>query len=43
MVIGRNKKAAFRSILDRIRGKVDEWCNSWLSQGGKMVFIKSVL
>lgn len=43
MIVEQNKKAPFHTILDHIRGKIDGWCNRSLSQGGKMVFIKSVL
>lgn len=43
LVIGRNKKLVFCTILDRICGKINEWCNCWLSQGVKVIFIKFVL
>lgn len=31
MVIGRNKKMILQAILDRIRGKLNLWCNRCLS------------
>ncbi|KAL1133768.1 hypothetical protein V6Z11_A12G061300 [Gossypium hirsutum] len=33
----------FWHIIDRICGKINEWCNCWLSQGVKVIFIKFVL
>lgn len=43
MAIGHNKKIAFQSLLDRVQCKIGGWCYWWLSQGGKLVFIKSLL
>ncbi|KAA3474346.1 reverse transcriptase [Gossypium australe] len=37
MVVGRNRKLAFRNIVDKIQGKINGWCNRWLSQGGKKI------
>lgn len=41
--MGRNKKAYFLGLKDRMQKKIDGWCTRFLSQGGKEVFIKSVL
>lgn len=43
MAVGQNRKLAFQNIMDRIRGKINGWCNLLLSQGGKPIFIKLVL
>lgn len=42
-MIGRNRKASFQHLKDRMKRKVDRWSTKWLSQGGKEVFIKFVL
>ncbi|KAA3462318.1 reverse transcriptase [Gossypium australe] len=42
-VVGRRKKEAFKSILDKISLRIDSWSTRLLSQGGKEIFIKSVL
>ncbi|KAA3476902.1 reverse transcriptase [Gossypium australe] len=42
-VVGKHKKEAFQSILDKITLRIESWSNRLLSQGGKEVFIKSVL
>lgn len=41
-LIGR-KKEAFSTLCDRLRSKVNSWNNRFLSQGGKEVYIKTVL
>lgn len=42
-LVGRNKKEAFSHLCDKMRTKVNGWANRFLSQGGKDVYIKSVL
>ncbi|KAA3477308.1 reverse transcriptase [Gossypium australe] len=42
-MVGRRKKEAFQSILDKISLRIDGWSTRVLSQGGREVFIKSVL
>ncbi|KAA3454905.1 reverse transcriptase [Gossypium australe] len=42
-VVGKRKRAAFQNLLDRINMRIDGWSTRWLSQGGKEIFIKSVL
>ncbi|GMI86859.1 hypothetical protein HRI_002355200 [Hibiscus trionum] len=42
-LIGRNKKAAFASLTDKMNKKTDSWSTRFLSMGGKEVFIKLVL
>lgn len=42
-LVKRRKKAAFQSMKDRVRIKIDGWGMRWLSQGGREVFVKSVL
>ncbi|KAA3467625.1 reverse transcriptase [Gossypium australe] len=42
-VVGRRKKESFQNLIDRIMLKIDGWSTRLLSQGGKEVFIKSVL
>ncbi|EPS63383.1 hypothetical protein M569_11401 [Genlisea aurea] len=42
-MIGISKKAAFRSLKDRIQGRILHWHTKFLSKAGKMVLIKSVL
>ncbi|KAA3475505.1 reverse transcriptase [Gossypium australe] len=42
-MLGKKKKAAFQNILDKISLKIDSWSTRFLSQGGKEIFIKSVL
>lgn len=43
MVVGSNKKRAFWAIKNLFLGKIGSWYNRCLSQGGKAVFIKSIL
>ncbi|KAA3455435.1 reverse transcriptase [Gossypium australe] len=42
-MVGRRKKAAFQILKDRLKKRIDNWSTRHLSQGGKEVFIKSVL
>ncbi|KAA3456600.1 reverse transcriptase [Gossypium australe] len=42
-MIGRRKKESFQNLLDRISMCIEGWSNRMLSQGGKEVFIKSIL
>lgn len=42
-VMGRNKKASFQILKDRVKTKIDGWSTRSFSQGGKEVFIKSAL
>ncbi|XP_042969143.1 uncharacterized protein LOC122301839 [Carya illinoinensis] len=42
-LIGRSKYAAFKGILDRVRGKVSNWKNKFLSQAGKDILLKAVV
>ncbi|GMI73050.1 hypothetical protein HRI_000974300 [Hibiscus trionum] len=42
-VVGRNKKQAFFGLRDRLLACINSWSARVLSQGGKEVFIKSVL
>ncbi|XP_019171032.1 PREDICTED: uncharacterized protein LOC109166588 [Ipomoea nil] len=40
--IGRNKKAAFAYIEDKIRQRIDSWNKKLLTQAGKDILLKSV-
>ncbi|KAA3455485.1 reverse transcriptase [Gossypium australe] len=42
-VIGRRKKESFQSLKEKLQLRIKGWSNRLLSQGGKEVFIKSVL
>ncbi|XP_042972810.1 uncharacterized protein LOC122304618 [Carya illinoinensis] len=42
-LIGRSKHAAFKDIIDRIRGKISNWKNKFLSQAGKEILLKAVI
>lgn len=42
-MIGRQKKASFQNLKDRMKKKVDGWATQFLSQGRKEVFIKAIL
>lgn len=42
-MIGRNKKAMFSFLKDRIWNKINSWSSRCLSQAGREVLIKSVL
>ena len=41
--VGRDKKMIFRSLKEMMEVRVKSWSNKTLSQGGKKVFIKSIL
>ncbi|KAG8493182.1 hypothetical protein CXB51_010592 [Gossypium anomalum] len=41
--IGKKKSAAFHGILDRVAKRIDSWSKRLLSNGGKKIFIKSIL
>ncbi|XP_042944508.1 uncharacterized protein LOC122278379 [Carya illinoinensis] len=42
-LIGRSKNAAFKGITDRIRGRISNWKNKFLSQAGKEILLKAVI
>ncbi|KAA3483968.1 reverse transcriptase [Gossypium australe] len=42
-MVGRRKKEAFQNLVDRIAVRIEAWSSRLLSQGGKEIFIKSVL
>ncbi|KAH1098568.1 hypothetical protein J1N35_015489 [Gossypium stocksii] len=42
-MVGRKKSESFQSLKDRIKKCIDNWSTRHLSQGGKEVFIKSIL
>ncbi|XP_039011424.1 uncharacterized protein LOC120140518 [Hibiscus syriacus] len=42
-IVGRNKRGAFGYLLDKFHNHISSWSVRALSQGGKKVFIKSVL
>ncbi|KAA3457419.1 reverse transcriptase [Gossypium australe] len=42
-MVGRKKKQAFQNLVDRIAARIEAWSSRLLSQGGKEIFIKSVL
>ncbi|KAA3476813.1 reverse transcriptase [Gossypium australe] len=42
-VVGRRKKDSFQVLKEKILFRIKGWSNRFLSQGGKEVFIKSVL
>ncbi|KAA3482707.1 reverse transcriptase [Gossypium australe] len=42
-VVGRRKKVSFQVLKEKILFRIKGWSNRFLSQGGKEVFIKSVL
>ncbi|XP_042939342.1 uncharacterized protein LOC122274363 [Carya illinoinensis] len=42
-LIGRSKKAAFKSIIDRIKSRVGNWKNKFLSHAGKEILLKAVV
>ncbi|KAK5811783.1 hypothetical protein PVK06_027155 [Gossypium arboreum] len=41
--VGKKKRDAFKSILDRTAYRINNWSKRLLSYGGKEIFIKSVL
>ncbi|KAA3481589.1 reverse transcriptase [Gossypium australe] len=42
-MVSRRKKEAFQNLVDRIAVRIEAWSSRLLSQGGKEIFIKSVL
>ncbi|KAA3468221.1 reverse transcriptase [Gossypium australe] len=42
-VVGKRKKESFQNLKDKINQRICQWSSRYLSQGGKEVFIKSVL
>ncbi|CAN1744284.1 Putative ribonuclease H protein At1g65750 [Linum perenne] len=42
-VVGRNKKATFQYVKDRVWERIQKWKGRWLSKGGKEVLVKAVL
>lgn len=42
-LVGKKKKISFQSSKDRIQLNINRWSLWFLSQGGKKVFIKSIL
>ncbi|KAA3472858.1 reverse transcriptase [Gossypium australe] len=42
-MVGRKKKESFQILKDRIKQRIDHWSTRHLSQGGKEIFIKSIL
>ncbi|KAA3486780.1 reverse transcriptase [Gossypium australe] len=42
-VVGRRKKESFQNLKEKVHFRIKGWSNRFLSQGGKEVFIKSVL
>ncbi|XP_052486336.1 uncharacterized protein LOC128041067 [Gossypium raimondii] len=42
-IVSRKKKESFQNLKDRIKQRIDNWSTHFLSQGGREVFIKSVL
>ncbi|KAA3481601.1 reverse transcriptase [Gossypium australe] len=42
-VVGRRKRESFQNLKDKIIQRIGQWSSRLLSQGGKEVFIKSVL
>ncbi|KAA3489007.1 reverse transcriptase [Gossypium australe] len=42
-VIGKRRKSSFLILKDRVTQRISHWSSRYLSQGGKEVFIKSVL
>jgi len=42
-MIGRDRKATFAYIKDRVWHKINSWSGKWLSKAGREVMIKSVL
>ncbi|KAG8480642.1 hypothetical protein CXB51_025232 [Gossypium anomalum] len=42
-MVGRRKKESFQNLKDRIKLRIDNCSNKYLSQGGKEVFIKAIL
>ncbi|KAA3478183.1 reverse transcriptase [Gossypium australe] len=42
-MVGKRKKEAFQNLKDRFKQRIDNWSTRQLSQGGKEIFIKSIL
>lgn len=42
-MVGQRKRQPFQNIKDNIAQKIESWSSRVLSQGGKEIFIKSVL
>ncbi|KAA3472328.1 reverse transcriptase [Gossypium australe] len=42
-MVGKTKKEAFQNLKDRFKQRIDNLSTRYLSQGGKEVFIKSIL
>ncbi|KAA3482702.1 reverse transcriptase [Gossypium australe] len=42
-MVGRQKNEAFQNLVDRIAARIESWSSRLLSQGGKEIFIKSIL
>ncbi|KAA3475598.1 reverse transcriptase [Gossypium australe] len=42
-MIGRKKKESFQILKDKMKQRIDHWSTRHLSQGGKEIFIKSIL
>lgn len=42
-IVGRGEKVSFQHVKDRIKSRMDSWSNWVLLQGGKEIFIKSVI
>ncbi|KAA3486342.1 reverse transcriptase [Gossypium australe] len=42
-VVGRKKKESFQILKDKMKQRIDHWSTRHLSQGGKEIFIKSIL
>lgn len=42
-MVGRNKRASFQHLKDRIKSRIDGWSIRVLFQGSKEVFVKSIL
>ncbi|KAK8356486.1 hypothetical protein V6Z12_A05G356900 [Gossypium hirsutum] len=41
--VGKKKSGAFKDILDRTANRINSWSKHLLSNGGKEIFVKSVL
>ncbi|KAA3455898.1 reverse transcriptase [Gossypium australe] len=42
-IVGKRKKESFQHLKEKVNQKICQWSSRFLSQGGKEVFIKSVL
>ncbi|XP_016730108.1 uncharacterized protein [Gossypium hirsutum] len=43
ILIGKKKSTAFQGIVDHVAKRIDSWSKRLLSNGGKEIFIKSIL